>query len=170
MIRIKNFETAMGTAWIVWQSFSDTILAIGLPGTLSPSVFERYGISPGKANIAGKSSEVDDILHAVRLYFAGERNPCLSFWHRLDLGSLTEKQIHVLQAVYAIPYGQTRNYADIATVIGSPAAARFIGNTMAKNPFPIIIPCHRVIRKDGSLGGFGGGIGLKARMLEMERR
>lgn len=170
MIRITDFETAMGTAWIVWRSFSDTILEIGLPGTLSPAVFERYGIAPIKAKANETTSEVDDILHAVRLYFAGESNPCLSFWHRLDLGSLTEKQICVLQAVYAIPYGQTRTYADIAGIIGSPAAARFIGNTMAKNPFPIIIPCHRVIRKDGSLGGFSGGIDLKARMLEMERR
>jgi len=74
-------------------------------------------------------------------------------------------------ACQAIPAGQTRTYTWLAAEAGSPRAARAAGQAMARNPVPLVVPCHRVIASDGSLGGFGGpGPTLKARLLELERR
>lgn len=77
----------------------------------------------------------------------------------------------VIQHCRTIPYGQTRSYGELAALAGSPRAARAVGNTMAANRFSIVVPCHRVINADGSIGRYGGpgGSRLKARMLEMER-
>lgn len=170
MVWINDFDTVMGQAWIAWRESGDAVLEIGLPGTFSPGVIEsfRARFTDG-AERAGKTPHVD-ILHAIRQYCLGKRVVSFPFWHLLDFSGMTESRMRVLEAVYGIPYGRTRTYSSIAAEIGKPAAARFIGNTMAANPFPIIIPCHRVIRKDGSLGGFGGGIPLKRRMLDMEKQ
>ncbi len=89
-------------------------------------------------------------------------------WEWLDFGSATVLQKAVYHATFQIPYGQTRSYRQIAETAGRPGASRFVGNTMAKNPFPVLIPCHRVIRSNGSLGQFGGGVDLKRKMLEIE--
>ncbi len=68
----------------------------------------------------------------------------------------------------AIPRGETRSYAWIAKKIGKPNATRAVGAACGANPVPIIVPCHRVIASDGSLGGFGGGLPLKRRLLKLE--
>jgi len=69
-----------------------------------------------------------------------------------------------------IPYGQTRSYKAIAEEIGLPNACRFVGSSVAKNPFPLLIPCHRVIRNDGRIGKFGGGTEMKRQLLNLESR
>jgi len=76
-------------------------------------------------------------------------------------------QIEVLKAEWSIPYGKTASYSCVARKIGS-TAYRAVGNALARNPFPIIIPCHRAIRSDRTLGGFQGGLRMKRRILEME--
>jgi methylated-DNA-[protein]-cysteine S-methyltransferase len=87
----------------------------------------------------------------------------------LDLAPVgTEFQIAVWKAVEAIPYGTTATYGEIATRIGKPDAARAVGAANGANPLPIVIPCHRVIGSDGSLTGYGGGLDLKASLLELE--
>jgi len=68
-----------------------------------------------------------------------------------------------------IPYGETRSYADVARAIGRPLAVRAVGAANGANPLALVVPCHRVIAADGSLGGYGGGLELKARLLAMER-
>jgi methylated-DNA-[protein]-cysteine S-methyltransferase len=73
-----------------------------------------------------------------------------------------------LTAARGIPRGQVRSYAWLAAAAGNPRAARAAGQAMARNPVPIIIPCHRVVASDGSLGGFGGGLGMKRRLLALE--
>jgi methylated-DNA-[protein]-cysteine S-methyltransferase len=90
----------------------------------------------------------------------------------LDEASLRPFQRQVLRACRAIPYGETATYQDLARRIGRPAACRAVARALATNPWPIIIPCHRVVRRDGSLGGYSGpgGIALKQRLLEMERQ
>ncbi|MBU1182307.1 MAG: MGMT family protein [Proteobacteria bacterium] len=87
----------------------------------------------------------------------------------MDYCNLTELERFVLQATSRIPYGETASYKDIAKAVGRPEACRFVGNTLSKNPFPILIPCHRVIKSDGSCGGFGGGRDLKIKMLALEQ-
>jgi len=81
----------------------------------------------------------------------------------------TDFQLKVWMALRDIPLGETRTYSDVARVIGEPRAVRAVANACASNPVPLIIPCHRVIRKDGSLGGYGLGIGRKKTLLSTER-
>ncbi len=68
-----------------------------------------------------------------------------------------------------IPYGETISYGELAKRIGNPNASRAVGMANGKNPIPIIVPCHRVIGKDGSLTGFGGGVDIKKKLLELEK-
>ena len=82
----------------------------------------------------------------------------------------TSFQRKVLEALQAIPYGETRSYKDIAAAIGQPKAVRAVGAANAKNPIPIVIPCHRVIGSDGSLTGFGGGLEVKRTLLRLEAK
>jgi methylated-DNA-[protein]-cysteine S-methyltransferase len=80
----------------------------------------------------------------------------------------TTFQLAVLDALQTIPYGETRSYVEIARQIGRPKAVRAVGAANARNPLPIVIPCHRVIGADGSLTGFGGGLEAKLFLLELE--
>lgn len=109
--------------------------------------------------------------HAVeqlREFFIGTRQ---DFDLTIDWSMMGEFQQAALKATYAIPYGQTRTYGEIAELIGHPRAARAVGRAEATNPMPLVIPCHRVIGSDGSLRGYGGpqGIGNKAWLLALER-
>jgi len=81
----------------------------------------------------------------------------------------TPFQQNVWAALQNIPYGQTASYGDIARNINNPKACRAVGMANKRNPIPIIIPCHRVIGKDGSLTGFGGGLDLKKQLLDLEK-
>lgn len=99
-------------------------------------------------------------------YFDGRRR---KFGLPLDLGGLSDFARAVLRECAGIPYGRTATYSGLAKAVGKPKAARAVGRVMARNPVPFLIPCHRVIGADGSLTGFGGGIGLKKRLLEFER-
>ncbi len=83
----------------------------------------------------------------------------------------TPFQVKVWDELKKIPFGQTRSYKDIAILIGSPNSSRAVANACASNPFPIEVPCHRVIRSDGALGGYsgGGGIIMKKKLLDNER-
>jgi methylated-DNA-[protein]-cysteine S-methyltransferase len=86
----------------------------------------------------------------------------------LDMDSCYAFQKRVLPAEADIPRGRVSAYGELAHRIGFPRAARAVGTALARNPFPIIIPCHRTVRSDGSLGGFGGGMNMKRALLEME--
>ena len=88
----------------------------------------------------------------------------------IDWGGFTPFQRDVLRALQMISYGKTISYADLAELAGRPRAVRAAANTVAKNLLPLIIPCHRVVRKDGSLGGFSapGGITIKEKLLTLE--
>ena len=89
---------------------------------------------------------------------------------RIDWDSIkgTAFQKSVWKAIATIPRGETRSYAWLAKKIGRPRAVRAVANACGANPLPVIIPCHRVIASDGSLGGFSGGLDLKKRLLALE--
>ncbi len=97
-------------------------------------------------------------------YFAGKRR---EFSFSLDLRG-TDFQLNCWRALMAIPYGETRTYADIARAIGRPHAFRAVGMANNRNPVAIVVPCHRVIASDGTLCGYGGGLDTKRRLLELE--
>jgi len=98
-------------------------------------------------------------------FYSGKKVP---FGIPLDWFGLTAWQRRVLEEVAGIPWGETRSYAWLADRLGNPAAARAVGSAVARNPFPPVVPCHRVIKADGSLGGYGGGQRLKRTLLERE--
>lgn len=101
---------------------------------------------------------------ALQEYFNGrELDPHLS----IDIQA-TAFQWRVWQALRKIPYGETRSYSEIARAIGQPKAVRAVANACARNPVGLVIPCHRVIREDGSLGGYGGGVERKRALLSRE--
>jgi methylated-DNA-[protein]-cysteine S-methyltransferase len=97
-------------------------------------------------------------------YFAGKRR---EFSFPLDLRG-TDFQLACWRALLAIPYGETRTYADIARVAGKPNAFRAAGLANNRNPIAIVVPCHRVIASDGTLCGYGGGLNIKRKLLELE--
>ena len=88
---------------------------------------------------------------------------------RLDFGIVHGFARRVLKAVCGIPRGFVMTYGGLAASLDVPGGARAVGNALAGNPFPLVIPCHRVIKSDGSLGGFGGGTKLKRSLLELEQ-
>jgi methylated-DNA-[protein]-cysteine S-methyltransferase len=97
-------------------------------------------------------------------YLQGQRT---AFTFPLDFRG-TAFQISVWQALTLIPYGETRSYSDIAQVVQRPKAVRAVGAANGANPIPIVVPCHRVIGKNGSLTGYGGGLDVKEELLRLE--
>jgi len=113
-----------------------------------------------RENVAG-------VVEQLREYFDGERS---TFKLNLDLVNLTEFQRQVLLATLKIPRGQITTYGEMARRLGKAQWARAVGQALARNPIPIVIPCHRVLAADGSLHGYSGGKGIqtKAQLLQLE--
>lgn len=107
-----------------------------------------------------------DLIARLQAYFSGRH---VEFPDNLDLSGGTPFQREVWQAACRIPYGQTRSYGWLARQMGKPGAARAVGQALGKNPFPIIVPCHRVVAADGGLGGFTGGLDKKKVLLRLEK-
>lgn len=99
-------------------------------------------------------------------YFTGQRK---AFDVSISFNG-TDFQNAVWQKLLEIPYGRVMSYSNLAKAIGKPKAARAIGNACNKNPIAVIIPCHRVVGKNGSLTGYAGGIGIKEKLLEIEKK
>ena len=98
-------------------------------------------------------------------YFAGTRR---EFTVPLDLRGVTAFREAVLRELMTVPYGETTTYAELARAVGNPRAVRAVGSACATNPLPLFIPCHRVLRSDGQLGGYRGGVEAKRVLLRME--
>lgn len=155
-------QTGFGWVGIAWSE--QGLVALTLP---QPTKAEALSRLPGSgepgATVPGFG--VDSLVDKLRRYFEGE---AVGYDEPLDPNIGTDFQRRVWAATRAIPRGQTRTYGQIARQVGSPGAARAVGQSMARNPWPIVVPCHRVLGSDGSLTGFGGGVDMKRRMLEME--
>jgi methylated-DNA-[protein]-cysteine S-methyltransferase len=128
------------------------------------------GVEPVRLGcIEDAAPEVQAILrHAtseLREYFGGQR---ARFDIPLDWGRMAPFQRAVLEATATVPFGQVDTYAGIARKIGKPGATRAVGNALGRNPIPVIVPCHRVIRSDATIGGYTGGLGIKHRLLAIE--
>ncbi len=116
---------------------------------------------------ATKSTEgLSEVVNLLQRYFSGKP---VEFDLNLDLRAGTEFQQSVWRATYRIPYGEVRSYGWIAREIGKPLATRAVGSAEGANPLPIIIPCHRVLRSDGKLGGYSAGLHWKPKLLDQER-
>jgi methylated-DNA-[protein]-cysteine S-methyltransferase len=110
---------------------------------------------------------VRNISKAFERYFAGDAHAVDSL--KVDFGDLPDFKRKVLTTLRkAVPAGATISYGELAELVGHPGAARAVGTTMATNPVPIILPCHRVLASDGTLGGYGGGLEMKKTLLSIE--
>ena len=110
-------------------------------------------------------ARLDDVARQLDEYFAGTRR---GFDVPLDLRLATGFRRSVLDHLRDIDYGRTSSYADVAAAAGSPRAVRAVGTACALNPVPVVVPCHRVVRSDGSMGRYAGGPDAKAALLELE--
>lgn len=167
---------AENTAWIgqtqatplgeVWVAFSSVgIVAVDFPA--NQALFSQRLKRNGYTEIVYDPGKVEPALAQIVEYLQGKRH---NFDLHIDWSVMTPFQSQALKATFAIPYGQTVSYNEIARRIGRPRAARAVGRAQATNPLPLIIPCHRVLGSDGSLHGYGAGDGLstKAWLLQME--
>lgn len=127
------------------------------------------GSEPGVGSIEGENHRASRICTAavtlLQRYFSGKR---VSFDLLLDLGYYTTFQQAVWKATVEVPYGETRPYAWIAKRIKKPKAVRAVGQALGANPVPVLVPCHRVVRATGGIGGFSGGAGMKEKLLNLE--
>ena len=122
-------------------------------------------LDPKTSQLCESKQALAPYLRELNEYFSGERQ---EFAIPLDLRG-TPFQLACWQALLAIPYGETRTYADIARTIGHPQAFRAVGMSNNRNPVAIVVPCHRVIASGGSLCGYGGGLDVKRKLLDLER-
>jgi methylated-DNA-[protein]-cysteine S-methyltransferase len=127
-------------------------------------VGRRRGAGRAEAASAGRWRRAAE--SEIGRYLSGRLR---SFSVPCDLSELAGFTRAVLRITARIPYGQVRSYRWIAERLGRPKASRAVGNALARNPVPIIIPCHRVTRSDGALGGYALGLGWKIRLLKLER-
>jgi methylated-DNA-[protein]-cysteine S-methyltransferase len=113
----------------------------------------------------GKYKAPLSFIKELQEYFEKGRD---EFTQKIEFVSGTEFDRMVWLALKDVPYGETRTYKWLAEKIGKPNASRAVGQSLSRNPLPIILPCHRIIESDGSIGGYSAGVNIKRRLLEME--
>ncbi len=162
--RYLSFATPIGKMAVVYHLQPFAVRAVVLPRAdrrQVDSMAEIYGASESDSH-----QQAAVIKKQIIDYFNGK--PIQPVWQWLDMSGLTRLQASVLTATADIPYGKLKSYQAIAVAVHRPRAYRFVGSTLAINPFPILIPCHRVIRSNGSFGQFGSGADMKRTLIAME--
>jgi methylated-DNA-[protein]-cysteine S-methyltransferase len=170
MIRHAIIETSWGyfgiagTEEAVWR----TCLPVDTPDIARQVLLE--GLNTTSDRLPLQTNLLPHLQKKILAYFNG-RNVDFSTETAVDLGSMGNFDKTVLQACAKIKPGHTMTYGQLSRTIGYPNAARAVGNALARNPIPLIIPCHRVLRSDGGLGGFSaiGATELKQRLLDLEQ-
>jgi methylated-DNA-[protein]-cysteine S-methyltransferase len=161
-IGVTVCQTALGWIGIAWSA--QGLVTLTLPQPTEAEALSRLPASSEPPPAPPPGLNVAALTDKLRRYFDGEVIP---FDEPLDPTIGTDFQQRVWAITRAIPRGQTRTYGEIARQAGS-CAARAVGQAMARNPWPVIVPCHRVVGHDGRLTGFGGGLDMKRQMLAME--
>jgi len=140
------------------------LVKVGLPAYDPDDTLEDLAarISP---RMLEAPAQLDEVRRQLDLYFKGRLR---EFDLALDWRLSTGFRRRALRAIDRIPYGQTRSYTQIATSAGNERAVRAAGTACGANPIPIVVPCHRVLRSGGALGGYGGGLPMKEALLELE--
>jgi methylated-DNA-[protein]-cysteine S-methyltransferase len=161
-----QFDTPLGAAGIVWRMAAETarIIRIFLPAdkcAIDCCIQKQF---PAAAPATHPS--IYAISQKIGAFTAGNR--VVFSFDMLDWEVCRPFQQLVLLTEARIPRGRVSTYGRIAAHLSAPRAARAVGHALARNPFPLIIPCHRAVRSDGGLGGFQGGLAMKRRLLELE--
>jgi len=156
-------DSPLGPLWI----------AVGPKGVLAI----HYGAEPEATELARivrtygpgllpDTKRADPVARQLDQYFAGKRK---SFDVPVDLSTLTDFQRRILAATARVGFGDVSTYGKVAAKAGSEKASRAAGQALGSNPIPIVVPCHRILASDGSLGGYAGGLEAKRRLLRLER-
>ncbi|MES1199290.1 MAG: methylated-DNA--[protein]-cysteine S-methyltransferase [Pseudomonadota bacterium] len=166
MIRYALFDTAIGRCGITWSPRG--VLGLQLPEKTHEGTRLRLLRHAPTADESEPPSTHAHAIADIQALLNGEKRSLRAV--TLDMSRVPHFHALVYDAARAIPPGQTRTYGDIARTIGQRSAARAVGQALGRNPFAIIVPCHRVVGVDGRMIGFSasGGIALKLRMLEIE--
>ena len=149
--------------WVGILASEKGLLAATLPRPSAEAARRELGNSAEQA--VWSPHRFADLSERIKAYFNGEK---VEFPDKLDFSMSTPFQGEVWRQTRLIPYGETRSYQRVAEHIKKPKAARAVGQALGKNPLLIVVPCHRVVASDGGLGGFGGGLEMKRRLLRME--
>ena len=154
-------DSPLGALYVASRAGRLVALSLGGDEKAFLNEIERWGAPRFSAG------ELGGVVRQLEEYFAGTRN---AFDVEVDLSGLSPFQQSVLQETLAIPYGKVKTYKELACAVGKPGAARAVGTALGNNPIAIIVPCHRVIASDGTLGGYSsaGGIADKRRLLALE--
>ena len=161
--RVEYYETVFGVGRLVLAG--DLPLELDLPAPGRPGSESESG-QAGSPAARGKPSLWSDLLAR---YFAGEQVAFpLDLESFLDAHGFTAFERDVLRALARVPYGRAVSYGDLAAAAGRPHAYRAAGSVMARNPLPVILPCHRIVHSDGSLGRYGDDPSWKPRLLRLE--
>lgn len=167
------FETSLGACGIAWRQAANSnsqaaVTHIQLPEATPQATASRIARKASSHQRSTPPPEIAAIIEKIRKHLQGEVQDFRSV--ALDLENVEPFFRQIYEATREIPPGQTRTYGEIAKAVGQPTAAQDVGQAMAKNPVPIIIPCHRVSAAGGKLGGFSapGGPATKAKLLALE--
>jgi methylated-DNA-[protein]-cysteine S-methyltransferase len=163
-VRLAAFPTDLG--WMGAAVSPRGLAMLTVPRPTRQAALDELRTHYSTAVLA-EEEILGDLPYRLRRYLAGER---VGFPQALDLAAGTPFQQQVWQVLLRIPAGETRSYGWVAAAIGRPKAARAVGQAVGANPINIIIPCHRVVGSNGSLTGYGGGLPLKQRLLDLERQ
>lgn len=165
MIRWREFETPFGETFLAATARGVLRLSwqVDDPEEAAESLREEFPLW----GVKQAPDRLEDAAGQLGEYFAGERT---AFDLEVDLTGVTDFQRTVLEATARIPFGTTVTYGELAERIDRPEASRAVGSALGSNPVPIVVPCHRVVRSDGSVGGYTAGTGYKRQLLELESR
>lgn len=175
--RLEHAAREAGILDVAYRTIDTPIGVLLLAATeqgLVRVAFEREGFDDVLQQLAERTSSrilhsparLDDAARQFHEYFGGSRREFdLRLDHRLSAGFRQAVQLSLPR----IGYGQTLTYKRVAELVGRPNAVRAVGSACATNPLPVVLPCHRVLRSDGSLGGYLGGLAAKSALLELER-
>ncbi len=165
-MKYLTFSSPFGSITIIWKGKAPKIKILRIFLSDSERASEDKAFDDFKSIENASTSSITVLKNNIQEFLKGKDI-------KFDLGILDfsmcfKVQEKVLQAEYQIPRGWISTYKRIADHIGINNGARVVGNSLAKNPFPIVIPCHRAIKTNGELGGFQGGIKMKRTLLELE--
>ena len=162
-IGFSVFDTALGHCGIAWTATA--IAGTRLPETSIEDIQRRYG----EARLLPPPPFVHEAIQRIRHLLAGEVDDLKSL--PLELADVPDLYQRIYAITRDIPVGKTRTYGDIARELGDPLLAQAVGQAMARNPCPIIVPCHRVLAAGGRTGGFSapGGVDTKFKILAIEQ-
>lgn len=156
------FETPAG--WVGLLASEAGLIGVELPQSSEQVAVRLLGV--GSNGALQSPQRFENLAKRLRAYFYGQK---VAFPDTLDLATATSFQSGVWQAARQIPYGETRSYGWLAEQVKKPKAARAVGQALARNPLPVIVPCHRVLAGGGGLGGFTGGLEMKKYLLDLEK-